>query len=576
MLVLALSLMPLLAGAAEAHAPAAAAAPASSPAAPGPSQMSAYLTENGREVRVPLLSPDAQAKVVARAGSAAVTLGELNDGLSLAHKDYQPGTTKQHDFRPVLDRIIDMRLMVLEARDMGLDDLPDVKEAIQQESESKLIGTVRAHAIEGVKADPREEQRFYQDAVREWQLRSLLFPKGEDAQAFLAEMKPKKADFRAAARKFIDAKKASGTDEATYMPRARMLPQVLSAVTKMKKGRIEIVRVNDGWAVVQVMGFRYPEDAEERARARGRALELAQQRAASKLYQGLEKKYARVDKKLLARLDFEAPKPGFAALKKDKRVLARIVGEAPLAVADLAHGLEMKFFHGIEAPIKEKRLNAATHDVFQTLLRRRLVLHEAARQKLASSAEYRAYMDRFTEATLFTAYVERVIMPDVKVSEDEGRKYFASHRSEFVVPTMYRLDSIVFEKAKDAQSALQKLHAGTDFKWLRTNATGQVAEDKRAAELDGTTVSANALPEGLRTQLAGARVGDYRMQEIEGQFFVVRVASRTDGQEPSYEQVRSEIGKKLIGPDFTRVLKDAAAKLRRNHEVAVYLTKIGF
>jgi hypothetical protein len=537
--------------------------------------MRAFLVRDGRETQLPLFSDDSASVAVAKVDDEAVTLQSLMTSLSQAHQGRHEGAAKQHDFKPALDNLIGIKLCVLEAREMALDELPEVKSVIEQEESSELIGRVRAVAINDAKASPADVDRFYRDAVREWKLRSLLFDKEIDAQAFLKAVRGGKS-FEALGKKALADKKAKGSLEAGYSGTTGMLPQVAQFVSKAKTGAVEVVKVVEGWSVIQVVGARYPDDPGARKQAEARALEAARDRAANRYYEDLTKKYARIDWKLFDALDFEAPKPGFEALKKDKRPLARIEGEQPFTVGDLGSGMEMKFFHGLESPIKEHRVNVTKLDVFRTLLRKRLVLKEAARLKIRQSEEFRLHMTEFRDATLFAAYVERAIMPDVKVTEKEGQDYYAKHKAEFATPAVYKLESLTFANAGDAQAALTKLRSGTDFKWLRANATGQVKEDARAAQLDGVTLSAVALPTHLREQLAGAKPGDYRLEDIQGQHYVVRVVSAAAMQEQSYQAVRSSIGKKLIGENLQRALQDAIAKLRKHHQIAVYLTKIGY
>jgi hypothetical protein len=563
---------PVLAGATGTPATAQPQAPA---ALAAPKEMRAFLVRDGRETQLPLFSADSASAAVAKVDDEAITLQTLMTSLAQAHEGRHEGAAKQHDFKPILDHLIDIKLCVLEAREMALDELPDVKKSIEQEASSELIHRVRELAIKDAKASPADVDRFYKDAVREWKLRSLLFDKEIDAQTFLKAVRGGKS-FETLGKKAIADKKAKGTLEPGFAGAAGMLPQVAQFVAKAKPGAVEVVKVVEGWSVIQVLGARYPDDPGARKSAEARALEAAHERAANRYYDDLAKKYARVDWKLFDAVDFEAPKPGFEALKKDQRPLARIEGEQPFTVGDLAEGLQMKFFHGLDAPIKEHRLNAAKHDVFKTLFRKRLVLKEAARLNIAQSEDYRRHMAEFRDATLFTSYVERAIMPDVKVTEKEGQDYYAKHKAEFTSPAVYKLESLTFANSADAQAALAKLRSGTDFKWLRTNATGQVKEDARAAQLDGVTLSAVALPTRLRDQLKGAKPGDYRLDEIEGQHYVVRVVSASEQQEQPYLGARGMIAKKLMGENLQRALQETTAKLRQHHQVAVYLAKIGY
>jgi hypothetical protein len=543
-------------------------------AAPPP-EMHAYLKRDGRETEVSLFSDNAATTPVATVDDEPISLLQLAKALNMAHRQRREGDAKQHDFRPVLERLVDLKLCALEAKEMGLDELPDVKKAIEREEGSELIERVRAHAIQGVKPTPAEVDRVYRDAVREWKLRSLLFEREESAKTFQKASRGGK-DFEAVAKKLIADGKAKGTVEAEYSSAGALLPQVHAFVSKAKMGQSKVLRVKQGWSFVQVLGTRYPENPEAHAAAEQKALAIAQQTAANKLYDSLEKKYARIDRKLFKSIDFEKPKPGFAAYQKDNRPLATIAGEKPFTVADLADAVAMKFFHGMDAPIKEHRANSAKFEAFQTMLRRRLVLQEAKRLGIAQSEDYRRHMADFREATLFAAYVERSIMPDVKVTEAEGQDYYAKHKSEFTTPAVYKLDSVAFTSAKDAQSALEKLRGGTDFKWLRANANGQVKDSDRALQLDGSVLSVNALDPDLRQQLAGTKPGDYRLSQVQGQYYVVRVVNATLPDVQRYQDARETIGKKLIGENLQKAMTDATAKLRKTHKVAVYLTKIGY
>jgi hypothetical protein len=546
-----------------------------SPLVVAPSQMRAVIARDGRETQVPLFSSDAGSTVVAKVDDETVSLQALMDALAGAHEGRHEGAAKQHDFKPVLDHLVDIKLCVLEAREMALDELPDVKKTIEQEGTSELIHRVRALAIKDAKASRADVDHFYRDAVREWKLRSLLFDKEIDAQTFLKQVRGGKS-FETLGKEAIAAKRAKGSLEPAFAAPSGMLSQVAQVVAKAKVGSVQVVKVAQGWSVIQVLGARYPDDPAARAQAEKMALEAARDRAANAYYDALAKKYARVDWKLFDKVDFEAPKPGFEALKKDKRPIARIEGEAPFTVGDLAAGIEAKFFHGMDSPIKEHRVNANKHDVFQTLFRKRLVLKEAARLNIAQSEGYRRHMAEFREATLFTAYVERAILPDVKVTEKQGQDYYAKHKAEFMTPAVYKLESLTFATSADAQAVLTKVRSGTDFKWLRANAAGQVKEDARTAQLDGVTLSEGALPVRLREQLASAKPGDYRLVETGGQYYVVRVVSASEKQQQPYLSARSAIGNKLIEENLQRAVAETTAKLRQHHQVAVYLTRIGY
>ena len=67
-------------------------------------------------------------EIVATVDGAPITLEELNRAIAAAHAERPQKTTAGRvDFSNIMDRLITTRLIALEARNMGLDELPEIK-----------------------------------------------------------------------------------------------------------------------------------------------------------------------------------------------------------------------------------------------------------------------------------------------------------------------------------------------------------------------------------------------------------------------------------------------------------------
>lgn len=540
-----------------------------------PEEMSAYLTRPER--KVPLFSERFATVPVAVVDAEVITLQQLNDALAGAHQQHAEASgAKGKELGPILDRLVDMRLLVLEARDMELDQLPQVRAAIAAFKETELRSDVERRVTRPVKPDAMEVEQKYRDSVRQWKIRSVLFAAEADAQAFATEIKAGKA-YPALAKQAVASKKATGEDGAQSVGAKQMLPKVLSAVSALKPGATtEPIAVEGGFAVVHLEAIQFPDDPGARAKAEFESVERRQAVELQRYRADLEKRYAKVDLKLLRSLDFEAKKPGFAALKKDRRTVAAIAGEKPITVGELTTELEAGFFHGMEGPIKEKRVNSHKDEALRVMVTKRLFMKEARRLGIASTAEYREAVAEFERRQLFGQLAEKVIIPDVKVLEVEGKGYYEKHKAEFTYPAFYRLEGLAFSSSRAAEGALKRLQSGTDFKWLRANSDGLVPQDKQQLQLEGTTFSAKALPTELVTVLSGAGRGDYRLFEAAGpQYYVVHVLEQTAPTEQPYTAVRDGIVKRLFAENLAKAIKDYAAKLRKTHQVEVFITRIG-
>jgi hypothetical protein len=546
------------------------------PAAP-PLETYAYIRGANGTARVPLLAEGSASTPIAMVDDQVVTLRDLNDALAATHEARaNDAHAAGRGVAPVLERLVTLRLFVAEAREMGLDQQPGFLKAVGEFKEQQLRSQTEMRATKGVRPEAMEVERAYRDAVREWKVRSLLFAKKEDAVAFRAEIAGGKA-FADAAKEAVAAKRATGGEAADWVARSHALPQVAAALTPIQTAPAvtDPVELKDGFAVASVEEVRYPEDPKARAMAEDASVERQRAARLAKRRGELEKKYAKTDARLWKSLDFEAAKPGFAALAKDRRPVVTLRGAKPVTVADVAAEMQRYFFHGVDEPIKEKKLNDAKEPVLHKILTRRLFLREGEALRVASSPEYRRAVSEYEDSLLFGAYVQTVILPDVKVSEDQGKAYYERHKDEFTYPAFFKLEGLAFSKSSAAEAAAKKLAAGTDFGFLRANAESQVKPDDRILALDGQTFSANTLPPDLVRVLGGARRDDVRAYSTSGQHYVIRVVEVTPAREQPYLEARAAIGKKLAAENLNKAVKDTAAKLRGSHQVAVYLERLG-
>ena len=357
-----------------------------------------------------------------------------------------------------------------------------------------------------------------------------------------------------------------------------MVPELAKAADALKQGQVSPpVKLATGWVVLKLEGIRYPEDAKVREQARAQSLAAQQHKAVRKFHESLVKKYATVDEPLLKSLDFEAGgEAGFQALAKDERPLVQIKGEKPITVAELTKEVSTKFFHGIADPIKEKRVNPGKTDAYERLLGARLFAREARERKLDQAPAYLRKVEGYDRVLAFNTFVERVLIPEVKVTEGEVQALYEQRKGEFTTPQMYRLDGLGFATAKAAQAALEKLKGGTDREWIRANAEGRLKPEEQRLQLQGALLSVNTLPPSLVKVLTGAQPGDDRLYASDdgAQHYVVRVADQVAPSVQPYTEVREKLAREVEGEKVAAAIKGYAARLRKVQKVDVLITRI--
>jgi hypothetical protein len=553
-------------------APASAPAPAAAASDPAKSGATANAGPVSIRVRVPLADERFGPVPVATVADEVITVDDLRDLASVTHQDRAEGKTGKADFSKLVERLVAVRTIVAESRAIGLDELEEVKKPIADNKERIRFDLVRKHAVKDVKADPAVVKRRYELAKPEWRIRSVYFGKEADAKKF-AEALAGGGDFDALAKKAVEDKTARGGDGAQWIRVVAIQPAVAKAVEKLGPGKPTApLKVVQGWTVVQLEEKRSVEDEALLAQTEAQVQGEAVAKTLEAYYAKLKKRLVQVDTKLLRAVSFDKPKGGFEALKKDRRVVARMDGAKPVTLGEVAESLAQPLFHGVAPAQEQGKLDKQKQEALDSLLSKRLVAIEAERLRLDDTPEAKRRAAEFETNILFTTFIDRVVIPEVRVKEEEVRAAYDKRKDEFKYPAFYRLEGLAFQDAKNAEKALKSLQGGTDFKWLRTNSDGLVPEAKQVFRLDpAQTLSARAMPEEFQKALTGAQDGDVRLVASKDQHYVVRVAQFTPEHVRAFEEVRADLHKDVFGKAIARALDGWVEKLRDAHEVTLYL-----
>jgi parvulin-like peptidyl-prolyl isomerase len=577
-LTLAALLLPLAARPADPPSTKAAPAPAAAvaPAAPAGEATPAIPV---LRLKVPLLDEGFAGTPIARVEGETILMEDFYEAIQQSHQmggHTGPAKGARRDYAAMLDRLVNVRLVVAETRAMGLDELPDSKEALEGIRDRTMIKQVQAKALKDVAADPKVADRLFKEAVREWNLRSVIFPDQAAAKQFAAAATTK-ADFKAACVKVVADKKALGGEASGFVKPAALAPQVMQAVGKLEKGQVAPpVQVDQGWTVIQLEDVRWPEDARALELARAQALGVAQTAALKKALDGMMKRYVVRNDALVKQINFDAPPGGPEAIEKDKRVVARVKGGTDVTVGELAKALHGAIYHGVADAQKSKRIDKNKFQALDGLLTMRVLKLEAARLGIPETREYKKALRDGENAYLFGSFVSRVVAPEVEVKPEEEQAWYDAHKADYTYPAFYKLDAVGFLKVEDAQAAAAKLRQGTDLKFLRANADGQVPSREARLKVDGSaTTSAASLPEGVAKALEGARAGDVRVLSTEGQHYAVLVVEATPPRQQPIDEVRPAIKERVFGEALSRSVEDWFKKLRAGRTVEIYLEQLG-
>jgi len=513
-------------------------------------------------------------RAVAVVNGEPVTLADLDDALSLRRTATGDAKATAKETSELIQRLINTRLALQEARKIGLDNLPETKKMVDVFAKTALREQLMERQVGKLTVPEKEVERLYRQATKEWKLISVLFEKKDDAEKAVQRLK-RGEDFASVAKSVVAQGTAKGGDVGAYLKVSQTNPQIAAVVSKMATGSVSpIVPLKPGgYALVKLEDVRQVDSPAEKERVREEALKDAKVKMLTRYNEGLIKRYAVVHKDVLKALDFEAKKSGFDKFLKDGRILAEIKGEKPITVGELADELRHQLYHGVEEAAESKKLNEKIAPAFNDMLYKRVFRKEALRLGLDKSAAYTRKVQEYEDSLVFGSFVQKVVVPDVKVTEEEVKQYYQDHIKDYTFPEMMKISGIAFKKRADAEDAVKKLRDGTDFQWLASNAEDQA--EKNSPDLltfDGNLLTVTSLPKGLQKIVSGNKPGDLRVYASpEGNFYALWIQDVVPSKPRPYEETRREISKQIFDERLKQAMDEYVAKLRAAADIKVFL-----
>jgi parvulin-like peptidyl-prolyl isomerase len=524
----------------------------------------------GSEEKLPVIGGK---RIVATVNDEVITLKEFKEELASLQEAGSKKGSQGKEEGELLKRLINARLIIQEARRMGLDELKELKERVEVFSRVTLREELIERYIKDIKPDEKEVEKAYRESIKMLKIKSILFEKEENAKKMEGEIKSGK-DFDEVLKKFLADKLGKGSQEPEYLKAKDLLPPIAEAVSKMKVGTVSpVIPIDSRFFILKLEDIRFHDDPMAKEQARQEVLLKKQQEAVIQYDKDLKKKYVKVNEGLFKSLDFESKEPGFEKLLKDKRAVAEIKGENPITVGEFADYMKQQLFHGVERAVEGKKLNKKKNQILDEILQKRILRKEALRLGIDKTGGYKNKVKEYENSLIFGTFVQKAVAPDVKLKEEELKANYDEHIKEYTYPEMMKIVSLVFGKRDDAERAVANLRKGTNFQWMKENAEGQIdQETKGVLNFDGRLLTTKDLPEGVQKAVTGAKTGDFRLYESpKNHFYVLYIQEEIPSKPQPYAEVREKIAKKIYNEKLTKAVEEYAGKLRAVSDVKIYL-----
>jgi len=436
---------------------------------------------------------------LARVNGEAITGEGLKREFSRHHMSLDKIIGDESEVRRYLDKVIERRLLLQEARRMGLQDRSDIREIVEAVRGEKLRQALLKDEVEE-KSKPTDEavRAVYDRYDEDLEIRNVVVETQPEAEAIRARVLAGE-DLEKIAREQSIADSAVqgglaatgwGGDPAREQAMYALKPGELSAVFKSAAGW-EIVRMEKRTKITTRPPFgklsqRIRTTLERRARdvRKPQFMDEVRQKHAARV---LDCAVRAAD--LEKALDTKSP----GAKELGDRVCASFT-EGTLTFARLAARVDLPEIKKVPA----ERQAEIGKEIVRELLDEDVLEAEAEARGYARRPEIAAAVVAKEEDIIEDRLLGEFVLKGIEAKDDEVKTYYDAHAGEFVEPARFKVAQIVVPTPELAKEVQTRLASGEAFEGL-----------------------AKAYSKDTRTAGEGGVVGEFTKQQLGKEFEAV-------------------------------------------------------
>ena len=505
---------------------------------------------------------------VAEVGSYQITASALKSFVAEWSGSRPPGQTADQARRYYLQTMIDARLLLVEARSLGIDTTQAVRTTVQNAIDNRVSALYRAHEITDAIAIPEEEIRAYFDDEGyglERKVSGILVESQAEADSVVAQLRAGRPFAELAAAHSIDARSARQGGELGFIgrdmaPRIHIPPEVFR---NLPLGAVsEPMYTGKYWNIVRF--------TEERATS-------------------YDKYRDSIKRQLFAERSAQAKREHLELLQNAFEVLLheealqqlvnayRLQDLSPLTAESLPLYTFDEGEITVAAAVKtlqEQNIGSGFADSAQaTSTLKRIVLNPFLIKEAARRAGYyqKPAIQRrkmLKEESALLDSLKKAITRNLDISEDDVRHYYDSHPEVFSHEPAIWVEELLLPSADEAQQKRALLEGGTSFSDLANESLRSDAIEK-ANRFHFHPLEKSVYPKlmaAIESAPEGELIGPVA---VEGGFSLFRVLDHEETSIEPYEQVRRRATALLRREREHRHLQTLLEKLREKYAAQI-------
>jgi parvulin-like peptidyl-prolyl isomerase len=494
-------------------------------------------------------------EVVALVEGSPIYTDEIMYSASIAHRKEDLPKTKELDFSDYIQKAIGEKLITEEARRMGMDEFPEVREKVRGFVLRESVVMLHNEEIASkITVSDEEILNAYRENYVKYDY--IEFQNQEDANAALEQLK-NGADFREVSLKYTAPETHNSNIDIVRLKKS-LRPEYKEALSAIKPGEhTEIISAGDKYLIIKLLNPS-AEDKIFQDRTRKeieKAIRKQKELGTDYLKALREKAPVKIEEELLAGLNSDIEKGDREKWTGDKRPVASVY-ESVLTVEEL---LKMSGPRGnSEGPLRRPLI-----DSVNSWIDYKLVDHEALSRHYELKPELEAKVYNYTNQLIKDVFIRNVILPNIVFTEEKLIDHYNRNLADYMLPAKYKVQMMSLDTREEAESASNSLKAGADFAWLTNTKTGR--------EISDILWTQEQLPETLAENIESMEPGDISpVFEYDNKFSIIQMKEKTKAMPNKFENVIEQVKKSYFLNKMEELLNEYKEKLRVGAEIIIY------
>ena len=403
-------------------------------------------------------SMQVESDIVALVDGEPITKEDIEYAIQIAHRREKLNPTSNINIAEFIQQLIDERLIVQEARRMGLHNDPQITDKVfSYQLRESVTQLYNEEIVQKAKVSESDIQEYYRDNYEVFRL-GFIETLSEDTAAHALDLIMRGSEFGDVAREY-SAHASRDMGGMVILERRALSPDLDQVVSKLQSGEVSpITRTQNKYYIIQLIDRSEAQD-EGLEKIRTSVEKTVKSKKAKQLGDDyiteLYKKYPPdINQELLSSMHLPMNKEERGRWLKDKRVLVR-VGDAVLTAGDFTRGLNPR----------SQNLEARDMRIKQWI-ETRLVDREAINRHYEKNAEFQNRVNRYANQLIMKEFIDRYIKPEITASGAELQDYYDEHKEDFKKPAQHRIQQITVRTIEEGNEILSSLNQGADFSWL--------------------------------------------------------------------------------------------------------------